>query len=57
MEAMDYLNAGGAAPVAWREARLAFLKQAQQPQAELLNMAAPGVEKLVEATTAATPKP
>ena len=55
MEAMDYLNAGGAATVAWREGRLAFLKQAQQPQAELLNMIAPGVEKLVEATSVTTP--
>ena len=47
MEAMDYLNAGGNAPAGWREGRLAFLKQSEQPQAELLNMIVPPVEKLV----------
>jgi hypothetical protein len=33
---------------------LGFLKTSEQPQAVLLNMIAPAVEKLVQATTPAT---
>jgi hypothetical protein len=35
----------------WRQQQLDLLKQSQAPQAELLNMVAPSVQKLVEATT------
>lgn len=50
LKALDYLDAGGKAPAAWRDQQLAFLKEAQKPQAETLNMVAPSVQKLVEAT-------
>jgi hexosaminidase len=52
LQAMDYLSADGHAPALWREQQLAFLKQAEKPQAEMLNMIAPSVRKLVEATSA-----
>jgi len=50
LQALDYLNSGGHAPAAWRQQELDALKQTQKPQAELLNMIAPSVQKLVEAT-------
>ena len=50
LQTLEYLNAGGRAPAAWRQQQLDLLKQAQTPQAELLNMVAPSVQKLVEAT-------
>jgi hexosaminidase len=51
LQALDYLSAGGHARAAWRQQQLDLLKQAQKPQAELLNMIIPSVQKLVEATT------
>ena len=51
LQAMDYLDAGGHVPAAWREQQLATLQQAGKAQAELLNMIAPSVTKLVAATT------
>jgi hexosaminidase len=51
LQAIDYLKAGGRAPAAWREQQIAMLKQAEKPQAEMLNMAASAVLRLVEATT------
>lgn len=51
LQALDYLSHGGHAPANWREQQLAMLKQASKPQAELLNMVVPAVEKLVAATT------
>jgi hexosaminidase len=50
LQALDYLAAGGKAPAAWREQQLAMLQQAGKAQAELLNMIAPSVQKLIEAT-------
>lgn len=50
LQAVDYLNHGGRAPAAWRNQQLAMLKQARKPQAELLIMIVPAVEKLVAAT-------
>jgi hexosaminidase len=50
LRALDYLIAGGAAPAAWRDQQLALLKEAENPQAEMLNTIVPSVEKLVEAT-------
>jgi hexosaminidase len=50
-KALEYLNAGSRVPADWRQQQLDLLKQAQAPQAELLNMIAPSVQKLVEATT------
>jgi hypothetical protein len=52
LRALDYLTSGGGAPAAWRDQQLARLKDAQEPQAEMLDTIAPSVEKLVEATTA-----
>jgi hexosaminidase len=50
LQAMDYLDAGGHVPAAWKEQQLAMLQQAGKPQAELLNMIVPSVLKLVAAT-------
>ena len=36
---------------AWKTREVAFLKQSEKPQAVLLNMVAPAVLKLVQATT------
>jgi hexosaminidase len=51
LKAIEYLDAGTRVPAAWRQQQMEMLKQAQAPQAELLNMVAPAVEKLVQATT------
>lgn len=51
LRALDYLSAGGRAPAAWRDQQLALLKEAQRPQAEMLNTIVPSVQKLIEATT------
>jgi hexosaminidase len=51
LRALDYLNADGLAPADWRDQQLALLKEAQKPQAEMLNTIAPSVQKLIEATT------
>ena len=50
-QALDYLKAGGRAPAAWRDQQIAMLKQAEKPQAEMLNTVAPAVLRLVEATS------
>jgi hypothetical protein len=50
LEALDYESGG--APAGWREAELNLLKQAAAPQAELLDMIVPPVQKLVEAVPA-----
>jgi hexosaminidase len=52
LRALDYLSAGGQAPAAWRDQQLALVKDAQKPQAEMLDTIAPSVQKLIEATTA-----
>jgi hexosaminidase len=49
LKALEYVNANLPPPAGWREQQLTMLKQAQQPQAEMLNMIAPSVQKLVEA--------
>jgi len=38
-------------PRDWQARQLAFLKTSEKPQAVLLNMIAPAVEKLVQATS------
>ena len=52
LEALDYLDSGTAPPPEWQTSRLAQLKAAEAPKAELLNMIVPAVEKLVQATAA-----
>jgi hexosaminidase len=49
LEALDYVNTDRQPPAGWRDQQLNQLKQAQQTQAELLDMIAPSVQKLVEA--------
>jgi hexosaminidase len=55
--AMDYLDRGERAPEAWKAQQLALLEQAKKPQAQLLLMVAPSVEKLIEASAGQTPLP
>ena len=49
LEALNYLGHGRSAPASWRKQQLALLERAALPQAELLNMIVPSVEKLVMA--------
>ncbi len=51
LDAIGYLREHKSAPADWRTRQLAFLKTAEKPQAVLVNMIAPAVAKLVEATT------
>jgi hexosaminidase len=50
LETIPYLQSHRSATAKWREQRLAVLKTSQQVQAGLLNMVAPAVAKLVQAT-------
>ena len=50
LDAIGYLREHKSAPADWRNRQLAFLKTSEKPQAVLLNMIAPAVEKLVQAT-------
>jgi hexosaminidase len=49
LQALDLLRQHESAPAGWQSQQSAFLKIAQQPQAVLVNMIAPAVEKLVQA--------
>ena len=51
LDAIDYLRQHKSAPAEWRTRQLAFLQSSEKPQAILLNMIAPAIVKLVEATT------
>jgi hexosaminidase len=51
LDAIGYLREHRHAPPAWKTREVAFLKQAEKPQAVLLNMVAPAVLKLVQATS------
>jgi hexosaminidase len=50
LDAIGYLREHRSPPAAWKAKQLAFLKQSEKPQAILLNMVAPAVLKLVQAT-------
>ena len=50
LAAILYLEAGGKAPRAWHDQQLALLKEARKPKAEMLDMAVPPVQLLVEST-------
>jgi hexosaminidase len=50
LAALDYLDRGEAAPSAWMSDQLALVEQAKKPQAQLLIMVAPSVEKLIKAS-------
>ncbi len=49
LRAMDYLDSGKAAPDEWMKEMLALTDAAKKPQAQLLLMVAPAVEKLIRA--------
>ena len=51
LDAIGYLREHRRPPPGWEDRQLAFLKISEKPQAELLNMIAPAVEKLVQATS------
>ena len=50
LDAIGYLREHRSPPAGWKTKQLAFLKQSEKPQAILLNMVAPAVLKLVQAT-------
>jgi hexosaminidase len=50
LDAIGYLRERRSPPAGWKTKQLAFLKQSEKPQAILLNMVAPAVLKLVQAT-------
>jgi Zn ribbon nucleic-acid-binding protein len=52
LQALDYLDKGGAAPAMWRNDQIAYLETVKAPKAELLLVVAPHVRKLVDKTTA-----
>jgi hexosaminidase len=54
VEAMDYLILGTAADAAWKTDHGAALAELAKPKAQLLLMPLPGIQKLVEATNAAS---
>jgi hexosaminidase len=49
LQALDYLDRAERAPNAWATQQFALLERAQKPQAQLLLMVVPSVQKLVEA--------
>jgi hexosaminidase len=57
LAALDYLDRGEPAPVAWVSAQLALVEQAEKPQAQLLLMVAPSVEKLIRASAGQAASP
>ncbi len=49
LQAMDYLDRGEGAPDTWKTEQLEHIEQAKKPEAQLLVMVAPSVQRLVEA--------
>ena len=54
LDAIGYLRDHHSAPGDWKVRQMEYLKTAEKPRATLLNMVAPAVEKLVQATTPAS---
>jgi hexosaminidase len=50
LAALDYLDRGEHPPAAWITQQLALVEQAKKPQAQLLVVVAPSVEKLIQAS-------
>ncbi len=50
LDAIGYLREHHHAPPTWKTSQIAYLKKSEKPQAILLNMVAPAVLKLVQAT-------
>ena len=55
LAALDYLDRGERAPAAWVIEQLAMVEQAKKPQAQLLLMVAPSVQRLLEASGGPSP--
>ena len=53
LQAMDYISSGKPAPEEWSKDSLALVQAAEKPQAQLLLMVAPPIEKLVRAAAKA----
>ncbi len=51
LDALGYLRAHHAPPTDWLRAQQAFLKASEKPQAVVVNMIVPAVEKLLQATS------
>jgi hexosaminidase len=51
LDAIGYLREHHHAPPTWKVRQIAYLKKSEKPQAVLLNMVAPAVLKLVQATS------
>jgi hexosaminidase len=49
-QALDFVDKGQTAPAYWKSQQLALIEQAKKPQADLLLMVAPAIQKLVEAS-------
>lgn len=49
LAALDYMDKGQPAPEAWKTAELAVIERAAKPEAQLLIMVAPTIQKLIEA--------
>jgi hexosaminidase len=56
LAALDYLR-GEHAPVGWVTEQLAVVKQAKKPQAQLLLVITPSIEKLIRASAGTTASP
>ena len=54
LAALDYLDRGQRAPATWATQQLAVVEQAKKPQAQLLIMVAPSIQKLIEASAGDT---
>jgi hypothetical protein len=54
LEALEFLDRGNGAPQEWQTRQLALIEDAKKPQAQLLLMIAPAVQKLVEAAAGQT---
>ena len=52
VQALDYIDHEETPPDAWRQQQLTAIAEAETPQADLLLMVAPAVQKLVEASVA-----
>jgi hexosaminidase len=55
LEALDYLDRGEKAPVAWKSQQLALTQAAIQPRAQVILVVAGSVQKLIQASAGETP--
>ncbi|MFZ0967518.1 MAG: family 20 glycosylhydrolase, partial [Candidatus Acidiferrales bacterium] len=55
LQSLDFIDKSQAAPADWKSQQLASIEQAKKPQADLLLMIAPAIQKLVEASGNSNP--